>query len=716
MAIDLSKLTDEQLEAYQSLLSRQQAPAAHYEGHWKVSPEAPPAPLAPPPTPGFWEEGGALHRFIQNSPLGPALNWHETLGKLGDYAQQQMQRYVNNPGPGTLPVVGDMAQNIVRAQDHPTPGNLVSSVPVVGPIARTAVQQAKSGDVAGALGTATNLAPIVWPAVTDAVAGAKALRTNNPDVSLANAVNANQAHTSFPEELPNIRANVKAAEPLTGKQIVDVPTALENTDAAMDANRTALETHKQVQRNLGTQFDTSVLKRAMIDAIPKGLKSRGAINPATGISEYDSAVAEINSLYPKRYVGVDQLFTQLEEANNRLHAFYSGKQGAQASKLVTNMGDTSILKAEGDAARKYLYDTMGADAAKLQSDWGEMNGFKHYIQDKVNPAFRQQPYNALDKVASVIDSPTSGGVKHGLIRSAVDTVVGVPKTIDGLIEDAFKNTQPANLPQPVVQTPFSTFGNPANPPGTGPQPAQLAAGPDEGINILPPGREPIITPQNPQQEAADALRTATDDGSVVRNRDAGYRSLNPAGAVPGDLNKMGPIPDDSGITGYDQAQEPFRVGFPPEAPLQISGSAPGETVETPRLGPNGYYRGENPRTQQVGATPAPPPVNILPTGPGAIGSSGTVPVTSSEAGIPLGRANGTGVDDFGRINRPPTLSRAERRAASLPPEEGVPEDVARANSMGTTQAADLGINPEVSTGPLTIAQQMAKAINAQNQR
>lgn len=378
------------------------------------------------------------------------------------------------------------------------------------------------GDVAGAA------AGIGGGALVNA--GANAItraRTPNPDLMMGKALTPHPADTEFKNYIPSVRENMQRGAEITQQPITNVDSALNATKASMKEHMDALEPHKENARRVQAKMPTSLVKFAQIGAIPDGLEVRDP-------EAYNAAINEINAQFKgSPYLNTDQVFDQSILNNNQLAAFHSGKADAQSTKLITNSGDTAVLKAAGDAYRQWIAENLGPIAKGINEEWGNLNGTKHYLENKVNPAFLQQPATPL---AGAMENtgihPGMHSIRHGLVQSVAGRVAGVPTGIDSMLESAFANTKAADPPWTPNVTPF-----------------RLPAAPDTSG---PVGYNPA---------------------SVVDSPYSPHNRLLP----PASTRFAGPIPDQSGVHATP-AQPPFRVGFPQSAPRQLAAPPPGQPI------------------------------------------------------------------------------------------------------------------------------------------
>jgi hypothetical protein len=269
----------------------------------------------------------------------------------------------------------------------------------------------------------------------------KSARTPNPDLLMVRASSPHATDTRYLDNIGPVRENIQRGATLTGKPVVDVPTALEATNASMKEHMAALDGHIENAKITGATLPVGELKAAKIQALPNGLEARDP-------EEYTRQVKEINSLFPgKKTLSTQEVFDNARLNNSERSAFFAGKSGSQNSKLLANAGDAATLKAEGDFYRKWIADNVGQEAADINSSWGQLNGQKHYLESKVIAAAKQKPVTPLEGLMNKlgINDPAHPlrGVTHGVIDRAMS---GVPNEIDGMLKAAFEHTNAAEAP------------------------------------------------------------------------------------------------------------------------------------------------------------------------------------------------------------------------------------------------------------------------------
>ena len=267
------------------------------------------------------------------------------------------------------------------------------------------------------------------------------MRTPDPDLSLLHATNPHSADTDFMQTIPDVRASVKRGEALSGTPITDVPSAIKATQAAMDEKMQALESHKEWTRLRGDTLPITNIKTRAIAALPSGLDRSDP-------EAYKSAVDEINRMFSgSDHLDVDQVFDQARLNNGVLSRFHASPESNQNNKLITNGGDTGVLKAIGDTNRQWINEHVGPMASDINSSWGELNQFKHYLQDKINASAKESPLTDLGKLGETLGiNPTKIGGFKDLVGGLVKKATGQPDTIDGLIKAAMDQTEAAKSP------------------------------------------------------------------------------------------------------------------------------------------------------------------------------------------------------------------------------------------------------------------------------
>lgn len=308
---------------------------------------------------------------------------------------------------------------------------------------------------------------------------------NKPDLALVQAANPHNSDTDFLQAAPNIRANMQRGAAITGNPITDVQSGVDAAQASMDEHMQAMQPAIQNARIDPTKvLPTSIIKQRAIAALPKGLDK---LNP----TEYKNAIDEISGMFPNQaYLNVDDVLNQSHLNNSQLNNFYNGSEKAQNSKLITNGGDTAVLKSMGDTYRQWISDNLNPITAATNSEWGELNGMKHYLQARIIPAAKQAPITGLEeKAASVGATPQALLSPTSLPGRILDSFMGRPQTIDGLMKSIFEKTKAASSPMETdIRGPISSGLKQLAPPST-----------------VPDGTKPInVTSGNPQVTVLDS--------------------------------------------------------------------------------------------------------------------------------------------------------------------------------------------------------------------
>lgn len=490
---------------------------------------------------------------------------------------------------------GDYAGATKHASDI-----LFNSIGVKG-VTDKAEKQVAEGDYGGAIGTGLGSAALLYllhktpGAINAGAEGLSGLRKPDPDWALKQAVKPHAADIDFREVAPNVRAQVKRGESLADTKIEDVPTALKATQAAMDEHMQALDAHVDKAMQRGDRLPTSVIKQKMIDSLPDGLESR---NP----QEYNDAVAEINGLFGgKHYLDAKEVMEQSHLSNGKLSRFHASPEAAQNSKLVTNGGDTGVLKGEGDLYRQWINEHVGSLASDINGEWGQLNGFKHYLQAKLNPADLEEPGTAVGRGMEKIGiNPSKISNFKDLVGELIRHAAGQPTKINDLLKSAFDQSEAAKSPvEPnkyESEQPLNPFNRPSGQPQLPAGNADIRIDPNtgnykqySGVHVLDPSGNVIITPENEISAAFRAAAQTPEAGQPQLPAPApGEPPVNilPAGA-PGAKHSVGPA--SPVVTTSKETPIPQTAkGFTPkgETSQTANQAARRDTVRIPELGPD----------------------------------------------------------------------------------------------------------------------------------
>lgn len=465
------------------------------------------------PQPGPWASGYVSPPMDDGGPVQKRKD-HNTGGLRGMTGRDSRDR--------ETPIAGQLADLVEGTGKYGSgavlPALVAAPAATIGGAVAGAVGQQVAQRGSQAMGASPETARLIGDvaAIPAAMAGARAVpaagraisaaRTPNPDLMMGKALGPHPADTEFKNYIPSVRENMQRGAEITQQPIADVDSALAATKASMQEHMDALEPHKENARRVQAKMPTSVIKARQIEAIPKGLEVRDP-------QAYNDAIGEINAQFPGTpYLDTDQVFDQAILNNNQLAAFHSGKADAQSTKLITNSGDTAVLKAAGDAYRQWIAENLGPIAKGLNEDWGNLNGAKHYLENKVNPAFLQQPATPL---AGAMENtgihPGMHSIRHGLIQGVTGKIAGVPTGIDPMLESAFANTKPADPPWTPNVTPFRLSAAPDASGPTGYNPASVVDSPYSMHNrALPPA-----PPGRPINQSGPDLGTGSQYGDVL---------------------------------------------------------------------------------------------------------------------------------------------------------------------------------------------------------
>jgi hypothetical protein len=490
-----------------------------------------------------------------------------------------------------------------------------SGIPLIGPMADDLVDYATSekadpeeaarklGSVLVALGAPKAIKES--PALLKSTAGRIWPDLLKADVSKDLINSYSPTDPRFNERAPGAAADIKKyaidgnGKPvtITGNEHLASTSPSQVVTPALQANRAAMDAwHQPVQQAGITASPSNILK-----ATQDSLKSMA--DPTTRQALLDEARGEIN----QQPLTADRLKELIEEKNGELKGFYSKDPAIQAAAKqagAVSGKSQALLEAQAQALRDEYYNMLdpqngGAGPREIQRRYGAIK----MLQDEASAGatrnkilgetggsaaskFTQAGLNTLDLVGAPF---REGGLSEGLNR-ILEPFRG---ETDPLIKRAFANAPDSTpLPQaPSIQQRYpQSFGS-----------RQITAGTTPPVNVQPSSGRVIITPQSSQEAIAQGIARAADTTPGVNDVGGGYRTLGPArtifqgtevpptkpitvrladgSIVPGvPLEDRGlptdpsrtvpPVQQTSGASATPSPQ-PFRVGFPPEAPKQL---------------------------------------------------------------------------------------------------------------------------------------------------
>jgi hypothetical protein len=371
----------------------------------------------------------------------------------------------------------------------------------------------------------------------------------------------------FNERAPGAAADIKKyavdanGNPvtITGNEHLASTSPTQVVTPALKANRAAMDAWHQPVQQAGITASPNNILRATQDSV------KSMSDPAAKVRILDEAQGQLN----QQPLTADRLKELIEEKNGELKGFYSKDPAEQAAAKQAGAASGKsqvLLEAQAQALRDEYYNMLdpqngGAGPRELQRRYGAIKmlqdeasagGTRNKILGETGGStasrLTQAGLNTLDLVGAPF---REGGLSEGLNR----ILAPFRGETDPLIKRAFANApDSAPLPQapPIQQRYPQSFGA-----------RQLTAGTTPPTTVLPSSGRVIITPQSSEEAIAQGIARAADTTPGANDVGGGYRTLGPARTI-----FQGPIPDQSGVTAVP-AQQPFRVGFPPEAPKQI---------------------------------------------------------------------------------------------------------------------------------------------------
>lgn len=572
---------------------------------------------------------------------------------------------------------------------NPNERTAAEMIPIIGPMAVDAVNaMATPGQRLKGVGMAVSmLAPAVFRGGVPKV-DVGDLRTSiqdrmfrgDPHEMATQAIKPRASKLDFTNTLKSAMPDMKAAETAP---ISNVQNALDTVKAAKAQNRAAYDAFRGPAYAIGTLVDLSPVADSIEGSVPHDIQFEANRGVPSAVSTMDSIRARAGAYRTK--VPLEEAERQLRAANADLDAFYAKYPRQQWSALATNP-ETAATYAKAESLRSAIYNALddqnaGAGAREIQARYGKLLDIENELQRRQNVAARQQPQSlsqqlskaqAFGKLALAGGKLFIGRDPLGAAGSALESA-GVKAASDWMKEQQATNA--------LLSRAFRTYKVPQSPfPVPAPVnlarlleagPIRMPAGaesPIEGYTGYPAGeweRQGFVPKQLPPASSrigVSGVIVPDIIGRSSRGQGTPYRLLGPASSVDGTpysaLSKEG-----AGAVRLD-------IDGNPLVSLSKTLEMARQRIAARRLGVRGVVQ----------------PVTDV-SGPG-----GTIPVLSSERPIPLPKVgNPLGLDEWGRPVRPPTANRSARRATTFVPETGAPEDVARANSMGTTLAEELGL-------------------------
>ena len=463
-------------------------------------------------------------------------------------------------------------------------GNLLHSAPLIEHPYET-IKNAFAEDPIGTIQAPLAMAMGATDKIPDAGAGVSRLTRADPTVAVTRALRPTPSNPDFPIDLPRAISLVKAANP---RGLRGFKPSVENgqlniapaVDRAIAMHQEALQ--PWLERAEGQRFSGQPVIEATRAAAGRLLPSEAP----SGERLIEQAHQDYGDFTPQ------ELRDRLTLLNQRLSSFYNRAPGAQSAALSDI--PEAVLKAQRDAVADTLYrgldpENEGAGPRLIQSRTGDLIDLRDAALRRNNAIVSEQPVTPLERLLN----PVKGMIQHVL-----------PSKVSGL---SFSEGSGRSLP--LLRKAFNAV---------------------------------------PETEGANEL------GSLPR---PGPRSLMAA------TDTSGPIPAaarDFSSVGSDFGVPRIKLLPAASSPVGVSGTIVPDLAGDIRRGANAMNTGPlqlppaqfegrltQPPVRRGGTTrllPAPepgqPPVNVLPTGPGAIGPAANPnaygPDVPREAGGELG--------------------------------------------------------------------------------
>lgn len=437
------------------------------------------------------------------------------------------------------------------------------------------------------------------------MADAWATRRTDPIPDMVRAIKPRAVKTNFKQALETAAPEIKAAEPALGRKIggrykdadVQPGHGIEDTLAATKIAKERLWNNIQKategQNAMGLQIDLTPLGRAEAAAIPKHIAME---NPEL----YARMQAEAIARWQGKSASLKEADALLHDYNAQLRGEYASFPPDQRAALISKPHIAS-LDARAEATRQAIYGTLerntGTPAVRnAMKRYGSLMEVERELYPRLNVETRQNPDSLSEQVSKW--SSAAKALKGAITGNPADVVEA------GMATHAAKWIKDSNKADTILRRAFSKYdGKQA--------PFQMPA-PFKPAGLLEAG---------PRRMGGMKQDIPIDAAGNTRR-------------VPGDPMPQW-IQDLRNVGRY-----PERLALPP-ASSQIGVS--GTTV------PDILGRSPRGKGGPVGLLSAPqpgqPPLNILPTGPGAIGPAGTVPELSYETPYPLEGELGGGLLD-----------------------------------------------------------------------
>jgi hypothetical protein len=554
---------------------------------------------------------GVGEAAVMASPVGAAAQGLELMG-------------VETPIPTPLKMYKGMArqstEQIRKAREKlkerrygAAVGHAAAAIPIVGPagadIARN-IKERKPGAVAA------DIAMLAAPGVggeealaraNEFAAGRLAARGAKWSDMLSEAIQGIKPRASKVDfrstaerAIPEI---TEASKQELGRLPQNVGDLIAGSEAAEDKlwNQN-LQPYLDAASKAGVRINGKGIREARIDTIPYLLEHT---NP-----DRVAALQEVAGRFDKEYT-VDEAQRLIADINAQRSAYYNKFPTERFAAKVSDPGMAADI-ATADYLRHALYDEIasrtggklklpnGAELnvpAEIKKRWGAVREMRKGAERRQIIAMRQNPTSLAQQAGNIYSAKELADAGFNIVTGRWSRAVedafkaGAVRYVAGLVKKG-------NTSDDLVRRTFEEYNK-------GPA---LKFAPESGAYIgpLPPPVPPTARPPLKPYEIVQGMQER------ARQMSEGPKQLP-------EVKFIGRI-----------TQPPVYRG---RVSRQITGSvAPGPVPESISRVPLANQPAQGPVTK---GTPAPPPLNIQPRGPGAIGPAGTVPVRSTETGTPM---------------------------------------------------------------------------------
>jgi len=445
-------------------------------------------------------------------------------------------------------------------------GHYAGAVPIFGPIAYKAGEQASRGDIAGSVGTTgAGLTQAVIPEVVGrtgtALRGATGDLLPRFTATMKQALRPRPTQLDFDRTLQRAGPEINASQQATSTPVQDVDTLLSNTRHAKQ------RVWDQYQQMLGPRAQIGRDMTPVADAIDQSIPSIVEHeNPARA-----EAVHALADKYRGKTMRLDEIEDFLQQSNAQLAGFEAQYPAVKIDKLTADP-DIAATKAKADALRNVLYSALddpgeGAAPREVKLRYGALSEVEQTAMRRKVIAERQAPQNLTDQLSKVgagwqvakgigkilTLQPKEGLIDIGsaIVAPEVAKWVKQQNSTNGLIKRSFANYQGA--PSPINAPPPNT-------PGIYSRPTSVEDAMDKLQQV------------NPNQLPAGAVRMPpvadTSGGKVTTGEPLSYggpRQLTSSSA-PWAVNTKKPLALPAGSSG----KYPIRTLITP-APADTSG-------------------------------------------------------------------------------------------------------------------------------------------------